>query len=255
LQILAPLTPLCRFAWAAAPCPSRTAVIYGSRRFTWTETFARCRRLASALAARGVSPGDTVAVMLLNTPEMYECHFGVPMTGAVLNNLNVRLDAPTLAFMLDHGETRVLITDREFSEVIASALERCTVKPLVIDVDDPAYQGSGKRLGATDYEKFLTEGDPDYHWTAPADEWDAISLNYTSGTTGNPKGVVFHHRGAYLNGLGEILAWGMQRFPVFLWTLPMFHCNGWCFPWSIAALAGTNICLRRVEAETVFRLI
>ena len=250
-----PLTPLGFIGWAAATCPNRTAVIHASRRFTWADTFARCRRLASALVARGVTPGDTVAVMLLNTPEMYECHFGIPMTGAVINTLNVRLDAPTLAFMLDHGEARVLITDREFSDVIASALGQCKVKPLVIDVDDPVYQGPGMRLGDTDYETFLAGGDPDYRWTAPADEWDAIALNYTSGTTGNPKGVVFHHRGAYLNGLGEILAWGMPRFAVFLWTVPMFHCNGWCFPWTIAALAGTNVCLRKVEAETIFRLI
>ena len=250
-----PLTPLGFIGWAAAACPDRTAVIHGSRRFTWSETFARCRRLASALAARGVTRGDTVAVMLLNTPEMYECHFGVPMTGAVLNTLNVRLDAPTLAFMLEHAEARVLITDREFSDVIAAALARSKVKPLVIDVADPAYRGPGARLGETDYEAFLTTGDPEYRWAAPADEWDAISLNYTSGTTGNPKGVVFHHRGAYLNGLGEILAWSMPRFAVFLWTVPMFHCNGWCFPWSMAALAGTNVCLRKVEAETIFRLI
>jgi fatty-acyl-CoA synthase len=157
--------------------------------------------------------------------------------------------------MLDHGEARALITDREFSEVISTALDRCQVKPLVIDVDDPMYQGPGDRIGETDYEQFLAEGDPDYRWTAPADEWDAISLNYTSGTTGNPKGVVFHHRGAYLNGLGEILAWSMPRYAVFLWTLPMFHCNGWCFPWSMAALAGTNVCLRKVEVESIFRLI
>ena len=251
----APLTPLGFIEWAAAVCPRRTAVIHGPRRFTWRETFARCRRLASALAARGVGRGDTVAVMLLNTPEMYECHFGVPMTGAVLNTLNVRLDAPTLAFMLDHAEARVLIADREFSETIASVLARCETKPIVIDVDDPEYSGPGERLGETDYETLLAAGDPDYRWTAPADEWDAIALNYTSGTTGNPKGVVFHHRGAYLNGLGEALAWCMPRFPVFLWTLPMFHCNGWCFPWTIAALAGTNVCLRKVEAPTVFRLI
>ncbi len=251
----AQLTPIGFLGWAAASCPQRTAVIHGDRRFTWAETFARCRRLASALAAHGVGRGDTVAVMLLNTPEMYECHFAVPMTGAVLNTLNVRLDAPTLAFMLDHGEARILITDREFSEVIAAALARCTVRPLVIDVDDPVYQGSGARLGQLEYETLLAGGDPDHRWTAPADEWDAISLNYTSGTTGNPKGVVFHHRGAYLNGIGEILAWSMPRFPVFLWTVPMFHCNGWCFPWTIAALAGTNVCLRRVEAATIFRLI
>lgn len=251
----APLTPLGFLEWAAAVCPARIAVIHGGRRFTWGETYARCRRLASALARRGIGRGDTVAVMLLNTPEMYECHFGVPMTGAVLNTLNVRLDPPTLAFMLDHGEAKALIVDREFSTAMAEALASCKVKPLVIDVDDPEYRGPGAPLGEADYESFLAAGDPDYAWSPPPDEWDAIALNYTSGTTGNPKGVVFHHRGAYLNGIGEALAWSMPRFPVFLWTVPMFHCNGWCFPWTIAALAGTNICLRKVEAATILGLI
>ncbi len=251
----AALTPLTLIDWAATACPERTSVIHGARRFRWRETYARCRRLASALSGRGIGRHDTVAVMLLNTPEMYECQFGVPMSGAVLNCLNVRLDAATIAFMLDHGEAKVLITDREFSGVVADALSRCVVKPLVIDVLDPEYTGDGDRLGDIDYEAFLDAGDPAYLWRGPDDEWDAIALNYTSGTTGDPKGVVFHHRGAYLNALGEIVAWGMPRFAVYLWTVPMFHCNGWCVTWAMAALAGTNICLRRVETTAIFALI
>jgi fatty-acyl-CoA synthase len=251
----APLTPLTFIDWAASVCPDRVAVVYGERRFTWRETYARCRRLASALERRGVGRGDTVAAMMVNTPEMYECHFGVPMCGAVLNTLNVRLDAPTLAFMLDHGEAQVLISDREFSPVIGQALAMCKARPIVIDVNDPACEGSGAPLGEMDYEAFLLTGDSAYRGTAPADEWDAIALNYTSGTTGNPKGVVFHHRGAYLAAVGTILAWSAPRYAVFLWTVPMFHCNGWCFPWAIAALAGTSVCLRRVEAGTILDLI
>lgn len=249
------LTPVSLLDWAASACPDRTAVIHGDRRFSWRETSARCRRLASALTRRGIGRGDTVAVMLLNTSEMYECQFGVPMSGAVLNCLNVRLDAAALAFMLDHGDAKVLITDREFSEVIADALSRCAVRPLVIDVLDPAFSGDGERLGLIDYETLLESGDQLYAWRGPDDEWDAIALNYTSGTTGDPKGVVFHHRGAYLNALGEIVAWGMPRFAVYLWTVPMFHCNGWCITWAMAALAGTNICLRKVEPAAIFRLI
>jgi fatty-acyl-CoA synthase len=251
----APLTPLTFIDWAASVCPDRVAVVYGERRFSWREIYARCRRLASALERRGVGRGDTVAAMMVNTPEMYECHFGVPMCGAVLNTLNVRLDAPTLAFMLDHGEAQVLISDREFSPVIGQALAMCKARPIVIDVNDPACEGSGAPLGEMDYEAFLLTGDSAYRGTAPADEWDAIALNYTSGTTGNPKGVVFHHRGAYLAAVGTILAWSAPRYAVFLWTVPMFHCNGWCFPWAIAALAGTSVCLRRVEAGTILDLI
>jgi fatty-acyl-CoA synthase len=251
----APLTPLTFIEWAASVCPQRAAVVYGERRYTWRETYARCRRLASALGRRGIGRGDTVAAMMVNTPEMYECHFGVPMCGAVLNTLNVRLDAPTLAFMLDHGEAKVLITDREFSPVIGQALAMCEAKPFLIDVNDPAYSGPGSFLGETDYEAFLLTGDPAYSGAAPADEWDAIALNYTSGTTGNPKGVVFHHRGAYLAAVGTILAWSAPRYAVFLWTAPMFHCNGWCFPWAIAALAGTGVCLRKIEAGTILDLI
>ena len=251
----APLTPLTFIDWSASVYPDRTAVVHGARRFSWRDTYARCRRLASALAKRGIGIGDTVAAMLPNTPEMYECHFGVPMTGAVLNTLNTRLDSDAIAFMLAHGEAKVLITDREFSGAIACALEKVEHKPLLIDVDDPEYSGEGRRLGRLDYEAFLAEGDPGYRWQPPADEWQAISLNYTSCTTGNPKGVVYSHRGAYLNGIANLVTWNMPRHAVYLWTLPMFHCNGWCFPWSMAANAGTNVCLRRVDPALIFPLI
>ena len=250
-----PLTPLSFIAWTARVCPARLAVVHGERRFTWAETYARARRLASVLAARGIGVGDTVAALLPNTPEMYEAHFGVPMAGAVLNTLNTRLDAAAIAFMLEHGEAKVLLVDREFSPLAAKALDMVSQRPLVIDVDDPSYDGPGERLGASEYEVFLSGGDPEYAWEPPSDEWNAISLNYTSGTTGNPKGVVYHHRGAYLNAVANILAWGMARYPVYLWTLPMFHCNGWCFPWSVAAQSGTNVCLRKVDAATIFQLM
>jgi fatty-acyl-CoA synthase len=251
----APLTPLTFIEWSASVYPARVAVIHGARRFTWQETYARCRRLASALARRGIGVGDTVAAMLANTPEMFECHFGVPMIGAVLNTLNTRLDPDAIAFMLDHGEANVVITDREFAGTIAVALGKIARKPLVIDVDDPEYDGPGERLGENDYEAFIASGDAGFAWQSPADEWQAIALNYTSGTTGNPKGVVYSHRGAYLNGVGNILTWGMPRHAVYLWTLPMFHCNGWCFPWTMAANAGTNVCLRRVDPALIFPLI
>jgi fatty-acyl-CoA synthase len=251
----APLSPLTFIDWSASVYPARTAVIHGARRFTWHETYVRCRRLASALAQCDIGVGDTVAAMLSNTPEMYECHFGVSMVGGVLNTLNTRLDADAIAFMLDHGEAKVLITDREFAGTIATALQKLARKPVVIDVDDPEYDGPGARLGEIDYEAFIASGDPGFDWQPPADEWQAISLNYTSGTTGNPKGVVYSHRGAYLNGVGNILTWGMPRHSVYLWTLPMFHCNGWCFPWTMAANAGTNVCLRRVDPALIFPLI
>jgi fatty-acyl-CoA synthase len=251
----APLTPLTFIAWSAEVYPDRLAVVHGVRRFGWRETYRRTRRLASALARRGVGVGDTVAAMLANTPEMYEAHFGVPMCGAVLNTLNTRLDAEAIAFMLRHAEAKVLLTDREFSPTIGAALARLEDKPLVIDVLDPEYAGDGARLGALDYEGLLAEGDPEYAWQPPRDEWDAISLNYTSGTTGNPKGVVYHHRGAHLNALNNVVHTGMQRHGVYLWTLPMFHCNGWCFPWATAAVAGVNVCLRKVDAKVVFDLI
>ncbi|HTN28231.1 MAG TPA: acyl-CoA synthetase, partial [Burkholderiales bacterium] len=251
----APLTPLSFIERSATTYPNRLAVVHGARRYTWKEIYARCRRLASALARRGVGPGDTVAAMLSNTPELYECHFGVPMCGAVLNALNTRLDADAIAFMLAHGEAKVLITDKEFSATIEAALAKSGRKPTVIDVDDALYEGPGKRLGEKTYEALLEEGDPEWDWQWPVDEWQAISLNYTSGTTGNPKGVVYHHRGAYLNGVGNILVWGMPHHSVYLWTLPMFHCNGWCFPWTMAANAGTSVCLRKVDAALIFDLV
>jgi fatty-acyl-CoA synthase len=247
-----PLTPLTFLERSAAVFPERTAIIHGALRRNYREFYARCRRLASALAKRGVKRGDTVAVMLANTPAMLECHYGVPMTGAVLNTLNTRLDAAIIAFSLDHGEAKVLITDREFSKTIKNALAQAKVKPLVIDYDDPEFSGAGERLGELEYEEFLAQGDAAFAWKMPDDEWDAISLNYTSGTTGDPKGVVYHHRGAYLLALGNVVTCGMGKHPVYLWTLPMFHCNGWCFPWSISIGAGTHVCLRYVRAKAMF---
>jgi len=250
----APLTPLTFLERAAYVYPRRLSVVHGARHFTWIETYARCRRLASALARLGVGKNDTVSVMLPNTPPMVEAHFGVPMCGAVLNTLNTRLDAETIAFMLRHAEAKVLITDREFSPVVGIALAMLETRPFVIDVDDPAFEG-GTLLGSTEYEAFLAGGDPDYAWNNPADEWDAIALNYTSGTTGDPKGVVYHHRGAHLNAISNILNWVIPHHPVYLWTLPMFHCNGWCFPWTVAERAGVNVCLRRVEAKAALDAI
>jgi 3-(methylthio)propionyl---CoA ligase len=250
----APLTPLSFIERTAAVYPVRLAVVHGARRFTWKETYARCRQLASALSRRGIGKGDTVAAMLANTPEMYECHFGVPMTGGVLNTLNTRLDADAIAFMLNHGEAQILITDKEFSPTIEGALKKLGRSIEVIDVEDPEYQG-GKRLGKKTYEELLKEGDAEFAWRWPEEEWQAISLNYTSGTTGDPKGVVYHHRGAYLNAICNIVTWGMPHHAVYLWTLPMFHCNGWTFPWTMAANAGTNVCLRKVEADKIFELI
>jgi fatty-acyl-CoA synthase len=251
----APLTPLGLLARTAAVYPDHPSIMHGEKRFTWSETEARCRRLASALAARGVGAGDTVAVMAANTPELYEAHFGVPMTGGVLNTLNTRLDAAALAFCLEHGEAKVLITDREFADIMAEALKRLGRPITVVDIDDPLARQRGPRLGAIDYEALLAEGDPRYDWRPPADEWQAISLNYTSGTTGNPKGVVYHHRGAYLLALGNVLAWDLAHHPVYLWTLPMFHCNGWCFPWTLAAVAGTSVCLRTVTGRAIYDAI
>ena len=250
-----PLTPLTFLARTAAVFPDRVAVIHGTLQRNYRDFYARSRQLASALASRGVSRGDTVSVMLANTPAMLECHYGVPMTGGVLNTLNTRLDAPILAFTLDHAETRVLIVDREFSSLIRAALALAKVKPLVIDYDDPVYDGPGERLGDIDYEALLATGDPDFDWRPPSDEWDAISLNYTSGTTGDPKGVVYHHRGAHLLAMGNVLTGDMGRFPVYLWTLPMFHCNGWCFPWSLSVAAGTHVCLRQVRAALMYELM
>jgi len=252
----AALSPLSFLSRTASVHPNRLAVIHGDRRITWGEAGQRCRRLASALSKLGVAKGDTVAAMLPNIPEMLEAHFGVPMLGAVLNALNIRLDAATLAFILQHGEAKVLLTDREFSATIEAALAQIPAdkRPLVVDVVDDLAP-PGKRLGVTDYEALLATGDPAFPIDLPADEWDAIALNYTSGTTGNPKGVVYHHRGAYLNATSNVLTWGMAPHPVYLWTLPMFHCNGWCFPWTITAVAGTHVCLRRVEPTAVLDAI
>ena len=249
-----PLTPIGFLLQSASVYPNRLAVAYGSRRYSWREALERCRRLAGALAARGVGHGDTVAVMAPNTPEAFEAHFGVPMAGAVLNALNIRLDPDTIAFTLRHAEAKVLIADTEFSPVVGQALARLEQQPIVIDIADAAGPG-GDRRGEMDYEAFLATGDPAFPELTPKDEWEAIALNYTSGTTGNPKGVVYHHRGAYLNALGNILVWGMRQHPVYLWTLPMFHCNGWCFPWTITAMAGTHVCLRRAEAAAIYEAI
>ncbi|MBM3572081.1 MAG: acyl-CoA synthetase [Alphaproteobacteria bacterium] len=247
----AALTPLGFLERAAAVFPRHTAIVHGQIRRNWAEEAARCRRLASALRRRGIGPGDTVAVMAPNIPELFEAHFGAPMAGAVLNALNTRLDAETIAFILDHGESKLLITDREFSPVIQAALAKTSRRPVVIDIDDPQARG-GELLGEKTYEDLLAEGDPEFPGEWPGDEWQAIALNYTSGTTGNPKGVVYHHRGAYLNAVGNILVWAMPHHPTYLWTLPMFHCNGWCFPWTVTALAGTHVCLRRVDGKSIF---
>ncbi|WP_448107629.1 acyl-CoA synthetase [Pseudomonas azerbaijanoccidentalis] len=248
------LSPLSFIERTASVYGEYPAVIHGAIRRNWQDTYERCRRLASALSRRGIGKGDTVAVMLPNIPAMLEVHFGVPMIGAVLNTLNVRLDAQAIAFMLEHGEAKVLITDREFHAVIREALSVLAHPPLVVDVDDPEY-GEGSAVSALDYEAFLAEGDPQFTWQWPEDEWQAISLNYTSGTTGNPKGVIYHHRGAYLNSLGNQMTWAMGHHPVYLWTLPMFHCNGWCYPWTVTALAGTHVFLRRVDPYKILALI
>ena len=249
------LTPLTFLERAASVYPNRPAVVHGDLTYTWREVRERCARLASALRARGVGYGDTVAAMLPNIPAMYDLHFAAPMIGAVMNTLNTRLDPEAIAFMLDHGEAKVLLTDREFSSIVARALPLMKGKrPLVVDVDDPEYQG-GELIGEIEYEALLREGDPAFRALPIADEWDAIALNYTSGTTGNPKGVVYHHRGAYLNAVSNIVTWGMPPHSVYLWTLPMFHCNGWCFPWTMAANAGVNVCLRRVDPKLIFDMI
>ncbi|OYW59305.1 MAG: acyl-CoA synthetase [Rhizobiales bacterium 12-68-15] len=250
-----PLTPLGFLERTAAIFPDHSAVVHGAVRRSYRDLYARSRRLASALEKAGIGTGDTVAVMLPNIPAMVEAHYGVPMCGAVLNALNTRLDAAILAFILDHGEAKVLITDREFSPVIKAALAICTRKLLVIDHDDPEYSGAGERIGRMEYEEFIAGGDPDYAWRMPSDEWNAIALNYTSGTTGDPKGVVYHHRGAHLLAHDNVLTCGMGRHPVYLWTLPMFHCNGWCFPWTVCAVAGTHVCLRQVRAKPIFDAI
>ena len=250
-----PLTPLSFLERSAAVYPDHVSTVYEGRSFTWAQTYERCRRFASYLAGKGIGDGDTVAAMLPNMPAMNELHFAVPMAGAVLNALNIRLDASSIAFQLDHGGAKIILVDPEFAGVIADALKLMSgPKPFVIDVDDASFAG-GKRIGAIEYEAAVAQGDPNFARKLPGDEWDAIALSYTSGTTGNPKGVVTHHRGAYLNAVSNILAGDLGQHPVYLWTLPMFHCNGWCFPWTIAAAAGINVCLRKVDPAKIFELI
>ena len=250
-----PLTPLSFLERSAAIFPDRTAIIHGGLHRSYAEFYARARRLAGALAGRGIKRGDTVSAVLANTPAMLECHYGVPMAGAVLNTINTRLDAAVVAFQLDHAEAKVLIVDREFSKLVKEALALAKARPLVIDYDDPEFTGTGERLGTTEYEDFIATGDADFAWSLPRDEWDAISLNYTSGTTGDPKGVVYHHRGASLLAVGNVLTGSMGKHCVYLWTLPMFHCNGWCFPWTISVVAGTHVCLRQVRAPAMYDAI
>ncbi len=248
------LSPITFIERAASVYPDHPALIYGAKQQTWAQTYARSRRFASALQKHGLQQDETVALMLPNVPAMYEAHFAIPMAGGVINGLNFRLDADAIAFQLKHGDAKILLTDREFSDTIKAAISQLENKPLVIDVDDPEF-GGGELIGDLEYEDFLTQGDAEFNWQLPQDEWQAIALGYTSGTTGDPKGVVTHHRGAYLNAVSNVLGWDMSAHPVYLWTLPLFHCNGWCFPWTIAALNGTNVCLRGVRADDIFNAI
>ncbi|WP_421863264.1 acyl-CoA synthetase [Motiliproteus sp.] len=248
------LSPLSFLERAASVYPNRAAMVHGPVRRNWAETYQRCQQMASALSKQGIGKGDTVSIIAPNIPEHFELHFAVPMCGAVLNAINIRLDAESFAFILKHAETKVLFVDKEFGEVVNEALAKLEEKPLVVGIDDPTWT-SGELLGELDYEAFLDQGEPQYDWQLPGDEWDAITLNYTSGTTGDPKGVVYHHRGAYLNAISNAVSWGMGQHPVYLWTLPMFHCNGWCFPWTVAAMAGVNVCLRQVRPDAIYELI
>ena len=245
------LSPLSYLKRAAMLYPEYEAVVHGDIKRNWKETYDRCVRVASALSKRGIGKGDTVSAMLPNIPEMFELHYGVPMIGAVLNTINTRLDPAAVAFILGHAEAKVLVTDREFSGTIRSALEILDRDILVIDVDDPYFK-EGEFVGTMTYDDLLAEGDPEFQWSLPADEWDAISLNYTSGTTGDPKGVVYHHRGAYLNAANNALTWNMGMHPRYLWTVPMFHCNGWCFTWTLSTVVGVAVCLRAVREQAIF---
>jgi fatty-acyl-CoA synthase len=250
-----PLSPVVVLPRAAEIFPDRIAVVHGAARITYRQFLERALRLASALARRGVKRGDVVSAMLPNVPAMLDAHYGVPMLGAVLNTINTRLDADTVAYILEHSEAKALITDRVFAGVVGPALKKLKRKPLVIDVDDSLYAGPGERLGSIEYEAFLKSGSPDFAWRLPGSETDPIALNYTSGTTGRPKGVVYHHRGTFLEALGNIVAWAMPAHPVYLWTLPLFHCNGWCYPWSVTSMAGTHVCLRAVDPAQIFPMI
>lgn len=248
------LSPLTFIKRAAYVYPNKTSVVYGARRYTWLETYKRTRQLASMLQQNGIGEGDTVSIMGFNTPETYEAHFGVPMSGAVLHAINTRLDAKTIAFMMNHAGTKVLLADSQAASTIKAALSMVDQQPIVIDIIDP-NEPEGTLIGSNTYEDFIAKGNPEFDWQLPSDEWNAITLNYTSGTTGNPKGVVYHHRGAYLNALGNVVAWEMSKHPVYLWTLPMFHCNGWCLPWTMAAVGGTSVCLRAVREEDIYKSI
>jgi fatty-acyl-CoA synthase len=251
-----PLTPLSFLARSASVYPEHTAIIHGKSRTSYAAFYVRARKLASALVKAGVKKGDTVSVILANTPAMLECHYGVPMMGAVLNTLNTRLDAATIGFSLDHAETKLLIADKEFSGLAKAAIQLMKgPKPIIVDYVDPEFPVEGERLSSVEYEQFIAGGKAEFEWLWPADEWEAISLNYTSGTTGNPKGVVYHHRGAYLMGSGNVLAGNLPRHPVYLWTLPMFHCNGWCFPWAISLVAGTHVTLRWVRSNLIWNAL
>lgn len=249
------LTPLQLIERTAQVYPDRISIIHGDKQFTWKETYIRCRKLASALVKHGIRKGETVAIMANNTPEHIEAHFGIPMSGAVITSLNTRLDAAMIAFQLIHSEAKLLMVDRQYSLVMAEALAMLDHPPIIVDINDPQCADIGVPLGETDYEAFISTGEAHYGWQWPEDEWDAISMNYTSGTTGDPKGVVYHHRGAFLNAIGNAIAWNMQHHPVYLWTLPMFHASGWCFHWTITAMAGTHICLRKIDAALIFALM